>query len=122
MGNLGKESCVMKIVAIYLRSAVSFFNNAFPSMLLVNTHCGLLREDSDAQKLRCSRFIRPRLLPADFCHCRVRSRRTEAEALLPGVTAPVTHSDVNKWLNGLSPEERQRIRDFYQKRYEQIAK
>ena len=43
----------------------------------------------------------------------------EAEALLPGVTADVMNSDANKWIKGLSPAERQRIREFYEKRYDQ---
>ena len=46
----------------------------------------------------------------------------EAEALMPGVTADVMKSDANAWIKGLSAEERQRIRDFYQKRYEQSPK
>ncbi|HEX8926156.1 MAG TPA: multiheme c-type cytochrome [Terriglobales bacterium] len=43
----------------------------------------------------------------------------EAEALMPGVTASVMNSPEHSWIKGLSPEERQRIKDFYQKRYEQ---
>jgi hypothetical protein len=37
---------------------------------------------------------------------------------MPGVTADVMNSDANKWIKGLSAEERQRIREFYKKRYE----
>jgi len=43
----------------------------------------------------------------------------EAESLMPGVTADVMNSGAHKWIKGLSPEERQNIREFYQKRYEQ---
>ncbi len=41
----------------------------------------------------------------------------EAEALLPGVTADVTKSDANLWLQGLSKEDRDKIQQYYQKRY-----
>jgi len=41
----------------------------------------------------------------------------EAEALLPGVTAEARAMDDHKWLQGVSKEERQRIKDYYQKRY-----
>jgi hypothetical protein len=43
----------------------------------------------------------------------------EAARLMPGVTASVKQSDYHKWMQGLSPQERQKIREFYQKRYEQ---
>jgi hydroxylamine dehydrogenase len=43
----------------------------------------------------------------------------EAEALMPGVTKDVMDQPDNQWIKGLSPEERQRIKDFYQKRYSQ---
>lgn len=43
----------------------------------------------------------------------------EAEALMPGVTAETMNSDAHKWIKGLSAEERERIREFYQKRYEE---
>jgi len=43
----------------------------------------------------------------------------EAERLLPGVTAGVRESSYNQWMKGLSPEQRQKIREYYQKRYEQ---
>jgi hydroxylamine dehydrogenase len=43
----------------------------------------------------------------------------EAEALMPGVTTETMNSDAHKWIKGLPPEERKRIREFYQKRYEQ---
>jgi hypothetical protein len=43
----------------------------------------------------------------------------EAEHLLPGVTKGVTESSYHQWLKGLSPEQRQKIREYYQKRYEQ---
>ena len=41
----------------------------------------------------------------------------EAEALLPGVTADVKAMDDHKWLQGVSKEEREKIKDYYQKRY-----
>jgi len=41
----------------------------------------------------------------------------EAEALLPGVTADVRASDDHKWLRGLSKEDREKIQQYYQKRY-----
>ena len=41
----------------------------------------------------------------------------EAEALLPGVTAEVRAMDDNKWLQGLSKEDREKIQQYYQKRY-----
>jgi len=41
----------------------------------------------------------------------------EAEALLPGVTAEARAMEDHRWLRGLSPEERQKIQDYYQKRY-----
>jgi len=43
----------------------------------------------------------------------------EAEGLLPGVTNGVKESSYHQWLKGLSPEQRQKIREYYQKRYEQ---
>ncbi|MBI5117483.1 hydroxylamine oxidoreductase [Candidatus Poribacteria bacterium] len=43
----------------------------------------------------------------------------QAEHLLPGVTAEYMNSDFHKWTQGLSPEERERIRKFYQERYGQ---
>jgi hydroxylamine dehydrogenase len=43
----------------------------------------------------------------------------EAERLLPGVTAGVKASGYHDWLKGLSAEQRQKIREYYQKRYEQ---
>jgi len=42
----------------------------------------------------------------------------EAEQLLPGVSKEIMASPAHNWINGLPPEERQRIREFYQKRYE----
>jgi len=42
----------------------------------------------------------------------------EAENLLPGVTARVRAMPAHQWLKGLSPEERKRIQEFYEKRYE----
>jgi hydroxylamine dehydrogenase len=44
----------------------------------------------------------------------------EAERLLPGVTAQVRAMPAHKWMEGLSPEERQKIKDFYEKRYKQV--
>lgn len=41
----------------------------------------------------------------------------EAEALLPGVTAEVKAMDDQKWLQGLSKEDREKIPQYYQKRY-----
>ncbi len=41
----------------------------------------------------------------------------EAEALLPGVTADVKKMEANKWLQGLSKEDRDKIEAYYQKRY-----
>ena len=41
----------------------------------------------------------------------------EAEALLPGVTAEAKAMDDHKWLQGLSKEEREKIQQYYQKRY-----
>jgi hypothetical protein len=41
----------------------------------------------------------------------------EAEHLLPGVTAEVRAMDDHKWLQGVSKEERERIKEYYQKRY-----
>ena len=43
----------------------------------------------------------------------------EAEHLLPGVTSAVKESSYHQWLKGLSSEQRQNIREYYQKRYEQ---
>jgi hypothetical protein len=43
----------------------------------------------------------------------------EAEHLLPGVTSGVRENAYHQWLKGLSAEQRQKIREFYQKRYEQ---
>jgi hypothetical protein len=43
----------------------------------------------------------------------------EAEALLPGVTDEARKMDDHKWLQGLSPEERQKIQAFYAERYGQ---
>ena len=42
----------------------------------------------------------------------------EAEALMPGVTKDAMSQPAHQWIKGLSPEERQRIKEFYQKRYE----
>ncbi len=41
----------------------------------------------------------------------------EAEELLPGVTAEVKAMPDNKWLQGLSKEEREKIQQYYQQRY-----
>jgi hydroxylamine dehydrogenase len=41
----------------------------------------------------------------------------EAERLMPGVTADLRAMDDHKWLQGLSKEERERIKQYYQKRY-----
>jgi hypothetical protein len=43
----------------------------------------------------------------------------EAEHLLPGVTSEVKESSYHQWLKGLSVEQRQNIREYYEKRYEQ---
>ncbi len=43
----------------------------------------------------------------------------EAEELMPGVTKQVKAMPEHSWLKGLSPEERKRIQEFYQKRYQQ---
>ena len=43
----------------------------------------------------------------------------EAEALLPGVTAEALASPAHQWLKGLPPEERRKIREFYENRYGQ---
>ena len=44
----------------------------------------------------------------------------EAEHLLSGVTSAVKESNYHQWLKGLSAEQRQNIREYYQKRYEQL--
>jgi hydroxylamine dehydrogenase len=41
----------------------------------------------------------------------------EAEALLPGCTAEVRAADDHRWLQGLSKEDREKIQQYYQKRY-----
>lgn len=41
----------------------------------------------------------------------------EAERRLPGVGAEVRLMDDHKWLRGLSKEERERVQQYYQKRY-----
>lgn len=41
----------------------------------------------------------------------------EAERLLPGVTKEYMSSDFHKWTEGLTPEERERIKKFYKERY-----
>ncbi len=41
----------------------------------------------------------------------------EAEELLPGVTDEVMKQDLHRWKQGLSKEERERIRKFYEERY-----
>lgn len=41
----------------------------------------------------------------------------EAEALLPGVTAEVVNAPENQWLKGLSQEDRDKVKEYYQKRY-----
>lgn len=41
----------------------------------------------------------------------------EAEALLPGVTAEAVKSPENQWLKGLSQEDRDKVKEYYQKRY-----
>jgi len=43
----------------------------------------------------------------------------EAEALLPGVTKDVMNMDVNAWKKGVSKEERDKIKKYYQDRYGQ---
>jgi hypothetical protein len=43
----------------------------------------------------------------------------EAEALAPGVIAQVTSSDFHKWRKGFTPEELQKILNFYRERYKQ---
>ncbi len=43
----------------------------------------------------------------------------QAEELLPGVTKEVDDMDLHKWRKGLSKEERDKIKGFYQKRYGQ---
>ena len=42
----------------------------------------------------------------------------EAEHLLPGVTSALKESSYHQWLKGLSGEQRENIREYYQKRYE----
>jgi hypothetical protein len=42
----------------------------------------------------------------------------EAEHLMPGVTAGIKESSYNQWMRGLSADQRQKIREFYQQRYE----
>ena len=42
----------------------------------------------------------------------------EAEQLMPGVTASIKESSYNQWMKGLSAEQSQKIRAFYQRRYE----
>ena len=44
---------------------------------------------------------------------------SEAEHLLPGVTADVMKSDDHKWMRGMSPEEMQKQIEFYKRRYKQ---
>ncbi len=46
----------------------------------------------------------------------------EADRLMPGVTAKVRAMPEHQWLKGLSQEDRRRIKEFYQKRYELPAK
>ena len=41
----------------------------------------------------------------------------EAEALLPGVTADVRAMPDHAWLRGISPEDRAKIEQYYQRRY-----
>jgi hydroxylamine dehydrogenase len=41
----------------------------------------------------------------------------EAEALLPGVTKDVRAREDHKWLQGISKEEREKIKSYYEKRY-----
>jgi hypothetical protein len=41
----------------------------------------------------------------------------EADHLLPGVSAEVRAMDDHRWLQGLSKEDRQKIQQYYQKRY-----
>ena len=41
----------------------------------------------------------------------------EAEALLPGVTADARKMDANRWLEGLSKQDREKIKAYYKKRY-----
>ena len=36
---------------------------------------------------------------------------------MPGVTAEYMDSDFHKWTQGMSPEEGERIREFYRERY-----
>jgi len=38
---------------------------------------------------------------------------------MPGVTTSIKESSYNQWMKGLSPEQRQTIRDFYRQRYEE---
>jgi hypothetical protein len=35
------------------------------------------------------------------------------------VTASIKESSYNQWMKGLSPEQRKKIREFYQQHYEQ---
>lgn len=42
----------------------------------------------------------------------------EAERLMPGVTQPVKVMPAHQWLNGLTPEQRKQMQEFYQKRYQ----
>ena len=46
----------------------------------------------------------------------------EAEHLMPDVTSSIRESSYNQWMKGLSPEQRQKIRDFYGQRYEEPPK
>ena len=43
----------------------------------------------------------------------------EAEHLQPGSTQKIFDMPQHAWIKGLSPEERQRIKDYYEKRYKQ---
>jgi hypothetical protein len=43
----------------------------------------------------------------------------QAEALLPGVAHEFMSSDMHQWKKGLTPEQRERIKKFYQERYGQ---
>ena len=43
----------------------------------------------------------------------------EAEELMPGVTKEAMSKPEHQWIKGLSKEDREKIKEFYQKRYEQ---
>jgi hypothetical protein len=46
-------------------------------------------------------------------------RLPEAEHLQPGSTQKILSMPEHAWIKGLSPEQRQRIKEYYEKRYQQ---